>query len=73
MRMKRKSVPLRNQGVKTHPAKFAESDRGCRHHNRRGHVRRSQELISVHPGTANQSRGSGDNIPGASFSIWGYM
>ena len=54
---------------------FAESsarDRGRSHYNRCGHVRRSEELTPVTPGeaTETQGRGSGTNIPGASFPIW---
>ena len=52
------------------PPEPAPGHRGRRHHNRCGHVRRSQELTPVQPGVANQGRGSRTNILGASFPIW---
>lgn len=69
MRMKRKSVPERNLGVETHPAKFTESNCCSRHHNRCGHVRRAEGLIPVQPGIASQGRGFRENISEASFPI----
>ena len=53
-----------------HPSEPAASNRGSRDHNRRGHVRRSQELTPVQSWVASQGGGSGTNIPGASFPIW---
>ena len=51
-------------------AEFAESHRGRSDHNRCSHVRRAEELIRVMPGEAGKSRGSRENISGASFPIW---
>ena len=53
-----------------YPPEPASSNRCSRHHNRCGHVRRSQELTPITSGIAEtQGRGSGTNIPGASFPI----
>jgi hypothetical protein len=54
------------------PPEPAEGHRGRSHHNRCGHVRRSQELTPVTPGEATvaQGRGSRINSLGASFPIW---
>jgi len=56
-----------------YPSEPAPGYRGRSHHNRRGHVRRPEELVPITPGvaTAMQGRGSGNNNPGASFPIWG--
>ena len=51
-------------------AKFAESNCGRSDHNRRGYVRRAEGLTLMLSGKASQGRGSGRNIPGASFPIW---
>ena len=66
----RESTLLGNQKHKRHFAEPAPCHRGRSDHNRRGYVRWPQELTLKTSGKASQGRGSGSDIPRASFLIW---
>ena len=61
----------RNRYGQRHPSESSAGDRGCSHHNRCGHVRRSQGITLLQAGGASKGRGFGENISEASFPIWG--
>ena len=60
----------RDRHGERNPSEPAPCHRGRSDHNRRGYVRWPQELTLKTSGKASQGRGSGSDIPRASFLIW---